>query len=432
MLFRSCTDGRSPSFWPMIAPNFKDTKLRLGTIVNGTATFPVCFEVGVSKIFPTVKSLIQAAGLEYKFRNVVDGYVYLDASLSIGKGSALEPVAAYIVGKNAEISIDRIDGMGELQALLGTGAGAGMTQQSAASIDFGSKGVFKEGLYQAGGLFGTMLATATAKVFADCQDPIVYKVRAIDQDWSQSCGNWVQIVRPGYMPVVSRVKHISQKPGGDMLLEVGQRLRTIQELLKAGEEVQNILSSFYGSHTRNSWSWGLPETNLDSYEAITHQFLLASTDDSVKPSDDKTIGSGEIDPAFPVQVLLNLKIGWFTSSTYSSTVPTDSHGGVGNHGGYGGGQTSARTQDAHNVPQFTGIAGSPSQYIGTGVYVGLAGGHSHGVSAQGYYTGSGGSPAHSHVYYYPSVNSVGDHQHSVGYATGVQVASSGQIGRAHV
>jgi hypothetical protein len=345
------SDGKDPSYHLIIIPYFKDTLVRLGTISLGTTTFSVCFEIGAAKLFPTIKALILAAGLEYSLRYEKDGYAYLDGSVAVGKGSSSEPVATYIEGKNAEITIDQMDGFGKLQALLGQGAGAGITQQCAAAFDTTTLGVWREGIYQAGGLFGTMLSAATVKVFADCQDPIIYNVRAIDQDWSQAVGNYVAIIRNGYQPVYKRIKHISQKPGGDMLLEVGQRLRTLQELLKSGEEVQQILSSFYGSHTKNAWSWSLPETNIDSYEAITHQFLLASTDDSVKAGDDKTIGSGEIDPNFPFMVLLNLKIGWFTSSTYSSTVPTDSHGAVGGHSGYGGGQTSAKQQDAHGVAE---------------------------------------------------------------------------------
>ena len=117
-----------------------------------------------------------------------------------------------------------------------------------------------------------------------------------------------------------------------------------------------LLQSFHDLHIKNAWSWSLPETNIDSYTPISFQFLLASTDDSVKASDDKTIGSGEIDPAFPFMVLLNLKIGWFTSSLLSATTPTQSHSDVGSHASYGGGNTSAKTQDGHNVPSYTAPA----------------------------------------------------------------------------
>jgi hypothetical protein len=416
-----CFDDRSPDYHLIIAPNFKDTLVRLGTISTGTTTFAVCYEVGANAIFPSIKALVLAGGLEWTIRYEKDGHAYLDALGSVGKGTSSEPVAAYIEGKNAEVTINQMDGLGKLQALLGQGAGSGMTQQCSAAIDLATQGVWREGVYRSGGLFGSMLDGATEKVFADCQDPTIYRVRAMDQDWSQAVGNYVAVHRIGHQPIYKRIKHVQQRSAGDMILEVGQRLRTLSELLRAGEEVQNILSSFYGSHTKNAWSWSLPETNIDSYESISHQFLLASTDDSIKPSGDKTIGSGEIDPNFPFMVLLNLKIGWYTSSILSTRTPTTSHSSVGSHGGYGGGQTSSNPMTAHSVPQHTDLA-SGAQY---GVVSGLssmsyAGGHGHSVSLSttSTTTWSGGSPPHTHGYslaYSGSASTVSTHNHSQSY-----------------
>jgi hypothetical protein len=424
-LYIECTDGRSPDYHLILITNFKDTLVRLGTISTGATTFPVCYEIGANVIFPSIKALVLAGGLEWTIRYEKDGHAYLDASAAVGKGSASEPVTAYIEGKNAEITVDQMDGLGKLQALLGQGAGSGMTQQCSVAIDLTTQGVWREGVYRSGGLFGAMLDGATEKVFSDCQDPTIYRVRAMDQDWSQAVGNYVAIHRVGHQPIYKRIKHVQQRPAGDMVLEVGQRLRTLSELLRAGEEVQNILSSFYGSHTKNAWSWSLPETNIDSYESISHQFLLASTDDSIKPSGDKTIGSGEIDPNFPFMVLLHIKVGWYTSSILSSRTPTTSHSNVGSHGGYGGGQTSSNPMTAHSVPQQTGVAGSPSTTIGTGVYTSSGGSHGHSISTTTAYTWGGGSPSHTHGYSLAyAVSSHGGHQHSVGYASTVAVASS--------
>jgi hypothetical protein len=423
------SDSRDPAYHLILIPNFKDTLVRLGTISLGTTTFPVCFEIGASKIFPTIKALILAAGLEWSLRYEKDGYAYLDGTVSVGRGSSSEPVATYIHGKNAEISTGEADGLGKLQALIGQGAGAGMTQQCAAAFDSVTRGTWREAIYQAGGLFGSMLRTATGKVFADYSDATIYNIRTPNQDWSQAVGNWVGVVRDGYQPVIRRIKHIQMRSAGDMLLEVGQRLRTLQELLKSGEEVQQILSSFYGAHTKNAWSWSLPETNIDSFSPTTHQFLLASTDDSIKSSDDKTIGGGEIDPNFPYMVLLNLKIDWYKTDISSVTTPSNSHSDVGSHGGYGGKETSAKTQTAHQVLQQTGVAGNPSTYIGTGVYTDLAGSHTHSQSGYGTTgaTSGGGSPSHAHSYYYISgvaIYASANHQHSMGYASGVSVASN--------
>ena len=420
-LYVWATDDRSPRYHQMIAPNFKDTLLRLGTISLASTTFSVCYEIGETKIWPVIRSLVLAAGLEYSIRYEKDGYAYLDASTAVGQGSESAPVATYIDGDNAEISLDEMDGDGHIQALIGQGAGAGITQQCAAAFDFVTAGTWREAIYQAGGMFGAMLQTATEKVFSDYSDPKIYKVDAPEQDWSQGCGNYVGIIRPGSQPVFKRIKHIAMK-GGRMELEVGQRLRTLQEILKGKEEVQNVLASFYGAHTKNAWSWSLPETNIDSYEAITHSFLLQSTDKS--GSEDDSLGDGEIDPNFPYQVILSLSVDWFKASTYSATQQNDLHSNVGSHGGYGGG-TSAKPMTAHSVNSFTGVAASYQVDAMTTVV--SSGSHSHSVSntANSRTTGRGGSPAHTHYYtdysgY--STGSAGSHSHS-GYYFPVSHAS---------
>ena len=415
-LYVWATDDRSPRYHQMIAPNFKDTLLRLGTISLASTTFSVCYEVGEVKLWPTIKALILAGGLEYSIRYEKDGYAYLDAASTVGQGSSSAPVATYIDGDNAEISLDEMDGDGHIQALIGQGAGAGITQQCAAAFDFTTLGTWREAIYQAGGMFGAMLQTATEKVFSDYSDPKIYKVDAPEQDWAQGCGNYVGIIRPGAQPVFKRIKHIAMK-GGRMELEVGQRLRTLQEILKGKEEVQNVLASFYGAHTKNAWSWSLPETNIDSYEAITHSFLLQSTDKSSGSGEDDSLGDGEIDPNFPFQVILSLSVGWFKSSTYSATQQTDNHSNVGSHGGYGGG-TNAKPMTAHGVNSITDLAATQYTNVLNGTY--SAGSHGHSVSntANSRSTGSGGSPAHTHYYTdYSAYSSSysGDHGHSGAY-----------------
>lgn len=334
------TDSKSPKYHLIIAPNYKDTLVRLGTISTGTTTFAVCYEVGANKILPAVKSLILAGGLEYNIRYGKDGYAYLDGAAAVGRGSASEPTVTYIDGDSAEISLDVLDGYGRLQAMIGQGAGNGITQETAAAIDFTTQGTWREGIYQAGGLFGEMLRAATAKVFEDCQNPTIYNVRAIDQDWSQAVGNWVGVKRPGHMTAYARIKHIQMREAGDMILEVGQRLRTIQELLKAGEEVQRTLSSFYGAHTKNAWSWGIDAQNIDSSTPLTISFDLKSSEEN-----------GEIDPNFPYQVLLSVRLDWYKSSVKSATVSGPTHSAVGSHSGYGGGETSDEEMTAHIVSE---------------------------------------------------------------------------------
>jgi hypothetical protein len=418
------TTNKTPNDWIVLIPNSKDTNVRLGTISMGTTTFNVCFEVGASKIWPTIKTLILAAGLEWSLRYEKDGYAYLDASPIIGKGTASIPITTYVDGTvetpmpdavKCEITQGIIDGAGPLQALVGQGAGSGLTQQCSAAIDLVTKGTWREAIYSAGGLFSSMLKTATEKVFAnDYQDPVIYNVRTADQDWSQSVGNYVQLLTEGYQPIVRRIKHIQMRTAGDMLLECGQRLRTLQELLKSDNDLQRTLQAFYGAHVPTGWSWPIPQENIDSFTGISHEFLLASTDGSTKDPNDKTLGAGEIDPNFPYMVLLNLKIGWYTASIYQATNPNISHGNVGLHGGYGS-STSQALQNAHQVPENTG---RPS----TGVYGAVTlYGHYHPLSFNAAHqhalrtaesselqTGDAGpAPGHWHYYRYPYATQAG-------------------------
>jgi len=344
-LYLWTTDSKSPDYHPIFIPYFKDTMLRLGTLEGGDRTFPVCFEVGETDIFLTLKSLILAGGLEYQIRYGKDDLAYIDGKTIIGKGSETSPTTTYTEGENAEISVDIIDDLGEIQALIGQGAGNGITRQAAAAMgQTTAPGVWREAIFQAPGLYGAMLRTATEKAFQDYADPTIYNIRAIDQDWAQSVGNYVEIRRNRHMPIVRRIKHIQMKPDGSMLLEVGQRLRTIKELLRAGDEIHRKLSSFYGTHNKNAWSWGIDSQNIDSVTPLTISFDLKSSEEN-----------GEIDPNFPYQVLLSVRLDWYKSSVKSATVSGLPHGSVGNHTGYGGGETSDEEMTAHSVPGTTSM-----------------------------------------------------------------------------
>jgi hypothetical protein len=159
---------------------------------------------------------------------------------------------------------------------------------------------------------------------------------------------------------------------------------------------------------------------------------LASTDDSTKSSTDKTIGSGEIDPNFPFMVLLNLKIGWFTSSLLSATTPTYGHSAVGSHSSYGGKSTSAQLMTAHNVPQITAIASGAEYGVVSGLAsMGTAGAHTHnGSLASAWrqcenYKGTK-LDVYSLDWYLSSIASVAGHNHSQSYNQ-VWVSQNGHV-----
>ena len=279
-------------------------------------------------------------------------------------------------------------------------------------------------------LFGSMLQAATSKVFAlDYLDPTIINVRQSFQDWSLAGGDFVEIKRSGYQPAIKRIKHISYRPAGDMQIEVNQRLRTMAELLKGKDDITRLLQSFHDLHNPNAWSWTWQQQNIDSYTPIVQTFLLQSTDSS---TNDPTLGRGEIDPSFPWQAILSVKIDWFNTSLIQTTVPTNSHGDVGSHSSYGGGETSAKTQDAHNVPATTGLPQSASKISvcnATSVSFSGSGTTNTGGSSIYQYTGAGGSPSHSHQYTAPAYHA---HGFSVSFSANLPYIMADPAGHVHV
>ena len=296
-LYVWCTDSASPSNHLILTdPAHKDTLVRLGTIDGGTASFTVAYEISASQILPFIRALLLAKSLEADFRPSKDGYVYLYGTATVGRND--EAVTTFIEGSNAEIKATPLDGDGELQGILGQGAGSGLTQQAAAAVDHNTDGTYREAVESFSGLYGDALQTYAEKVFEEYMDGTVYEVRPLVSDWALSVGDLVGIKRGNHKLINRRIKQISVKSSGEMQIQAGQRLRTIAELLKGKQDAQSILESFYGSHTKNAWSWSIDRQNVDSYTPISLSFDLKDSEEN-----------GEIDTNFPYQVLLSLSIG---------------------------------------------------------------------------------------------------------------------------
>jgi hypothetical protein len=399
-LYLWTTSGATPNNFYILSPNIKDTGLRLGSIEAGTASFTVAFETSATSIDPVLRALITAKGLEIEWAPQKDGTVLLNARTTVGKGSPTEPVTTFIDGgiktplpdvSKAEIVTSPIDGK-NAQCLLAQGSGSGNYQNVAVAFDLSSPGVWIEQVCSLPSLFGSMLQGAVTKIFStDYQEPVIYQIRTSEPDFGLGKGDYIGIIRDGYQPIVRRVKMLGYREVGDFIINAGQRFKTTAELLKGGEDVQRILSSFYNAHVPNGFSWSFPQENIDSFTGISHEFLLASTDGSAKDPQDRTLGSGEIDPAYPFQVLLNLKIGWYTSPTYSATVPTDNHGNVGGHSGYQGEGTSNAGGNPHSVNANQNQPTATAYAINGGTSFCQSSSHAHSLNVSGswYYTSSG-------------------------------------------
>ena len=406
-LYVWCTDSANPSNHLILTdPAHKDTLVRLGTIEGGTASFTVAYEISASKILPFVQALLLANSLEADFRPNKDGYVYLHGTATIGRND--EAVTTFSDGVNASIEATPLDGDGELQCILGQGAGAGLTQQASAATDNSAEGTYKETVNSFSGLYGDALQTYTEKLFSEYQDSTVYEIKPLVPDWALSVGDLISIKRSNHQAISRRIKQISCRSGGDMQIQAGQRLRTIAEILKGKQDAQSILESFYGSHTKNAWSWTIDQQNVDSYTPISFSFDLIDSEDN-----------GEIDTNFPFQVLLSLSIGWYTSSTKSGTVGSTSHSSVGSHSGYGNKTTSAETQEKHSVNASNTTGPSSGlfnfyAYSGDSYYTEYASepGHTYSNSSASRSTGSAEGHTHSYSDYYCSgVWSTGSHRH---------------------
>jgi hypothetical protein len=431
-LYVRCTDGRDPRYWLMSIANYRDTRIRLGNIKDGTTTFEVPYRVKKATYRDAIEPLLNAMGLEMYLEHRPPGpgetlgISYLHAVEMVGRGSASEPVAYYgesALSGGAILVAERSTGQEEFSAVIGAGPGRGYSQITAARANFRRRGHWKETLYTTS-LLGELLERSLDRIWNDQTDARCWEVEDVD-DLARRPGDWVEIRPPKSSPLVKRVKKVVHRSNGTMILEINQRRLDPEDLMRSRAQLIDDMMS-YVSNQVTSWSTSFGPTNVDDSDPGPQIWSGAA-------KFELEIPEGTIDWSFPFRFMLTFTVCPYEDSTESVHAGAHNHGGVtGGHGGYGGQETSAAAQHPHTTNQTTSLtSGLIAQAISDlsteevgdhthSPFVGTAGAHTHGLSAVGELcqTEVTGSLEHSHSYlaYMPTETSTdGDHPHECDY-----------------
>lgn len=404
-LYVWCTDNVDPSYRLMTAPNWRDTRVRLGTIANGSTSFAVPFKFGTESGMDTIIGILWAALLEAQFVPKVDGYVYLNASATIGRGSESSPVSVFSYGARNTTKIKKTVASGQLRvnSIVALGAGSGATQTLKAVSDLSSTKIgqlWRVGIYDAPGCSGAMLSNLASKSLTEHRDNKIYSI-AGQADWALMPGDSIKAIPKNSAPVNTRIKAISYNwPDNTMTIEAGRRQLTLSEALGKKLDLLRTLSSIAQS-IATQWSESF-DGNVDDAHPLSTSFEL--------PTD-------KIDTNFPHRFYVRLNIEAYETDTESVTTAAHNNGGVtGSHSGYGGHNTSAKTQLAHSVPSVTGYSYSSSYLVGSG----SGSTDSRTASVSSYSASTNTISSHSHVYYRAN-SATGGHSHFFYSGTGYAV-----------
>lgn len=411
------TSGVNPMYRLMTVPNWKDTRVRLGAIENGTSSWTVPFKISTDSGMDTIVGILWAKFQEVKWVPNVDGYVYLTSKATIGRGSEAEPVATFKYGEKGiqKIKTTVASGQTRINAVVTLGAGSGTSQLMSAAADMAttvSGQIWREDVFDSTSFYSfDMLTNLAEKLLADRRDNKIRVVKA-KADWDLSSGDYIRLIPKDDMPTVKRIMAVTYNwPENTMEIEAGKRQVTFSDAFKKRLDMLRSLTSTAQS-IATEWSESF-RGNVDDANPLKTTFNLPS---------------GKIDKTFPYKFTIRFTIEPYEVDTSSIETRAHNNGGVtGSHSGYGGTSTSSKTQDAHVVPQFTGPAGNPSTGIGTNVYTNGSGDHYHqftfsysGGAQVDLKSGSGISWGAGSG----STTSNGWHQHGIGYSGIAYVASS--------
>ncbi len=424
-LYVRCTDGRDPKYWVMSIANFKDSRIRRGTIELGSYTFTVPYRIKKTNFRDLIDPLLTALGLEMRLEHrapVADaamGYSYLHAESIVGKGSSSEPLAFYAESSHpggALLVKERTTGGSACNSLIGAGPGSGYSQEVAAKSNYASMGHWKERIYSTS-LLGEMLTSSLEKIWGDQSDSRCWEVKDED-DLTRIPGDWVEVTPERSQPLVKRVKKAVHRSDGTMTLEINQRRLEPEDEMRARSQVVSDLMS-YISNQVTSWSASFGPENVDDNTSAYAEW-------GGEARFTVNLPAGSIDEEFPYEFYLSFTITPYEETTESDDTKSHGHGGsAGSHSGYGGGSTSNNGGDPHAVQQFTSQSGSAALLCASGSHthsIAVNSGHSATFSNTSYPVTDSGGDTHGD-YACSGVWVSGSHSASCGYPTGTATAS---------
>jgi hypothetical protein len=404
-LYVRCPDGRDPRFWICSVANYRDSRIRRGTISLGASSFTVPYRIAAKGNFRSeIEKIILGKGLELELdhragTSTVLGLSYLNGKAIVGRGSLTSPVSEFKSDQVVQFNEDTTGTA--VNAIIGSGPGSGYSQVCVAKSNMMSRGHWRERTYSSS-VLGELLAASLAKIWSDTSDARCW-VAQDEDDLSLAPGDFVGVTPPKSQNLVKRAKKITHKSDHSMTVEINQRVLEPEDYMKAKASLLSDFNTFIGTQ-KTSWSSSFGPTNIDDSTSVNAEF-------SGSAKFTINIPASTIDTEFATKFFLRMDIAAFEADLTTSETPAHNNGGTaGGHTGYGGTATSPKTQSAHQVLQQTG---NPN--IGTYATVSLQAhthlvpgktttGHSHGVSVSGgwYYTQSGGSPSHTHSAWGPT------------------------------
>jgi hypothetical protein len=391
-LYVRCQDGRDPRFWICSVTNYRDTRIRRGTISLGTSSFTVPYRIaGKSNFREIIERLILGKGLERELdhkagTSAVLGLSYLNAKALVGRGSLTAPVSEFKADQVVEFHEESTGTA--VNAIIGSGPGSGYSQVTVAKSNMMSRGHWRERTYSSS-VLGELLTASLAKIWTDTSDARCW-IAQDEDDLSLMPGDYVIVSPPKSQNLVKRAKKVTHKSDGSMTVEINQRILEPEDYMKAKASLLSDFNSFISSQ-KTSWSASFGPTNIDDSENVNAEF-------SGSAKFTVNIPAGTIDTEFATKFFLKMDIAAFEADLTTSETPAHDNGGqTGSHSGYGNKSTSAKTQDAHSVLQLTGAA-----YGGVNNTV-ASWGHIHGfsfsvsITSSGYFAGDCYVSASTHI-----------------------------------
>ena len=418
-LYIRCPDGRDPRYWICSITNYRESRLRRGTISLGTASFAVPYRIAAKGNFRSeIEKILLGKGLEIEFdhragTSSVLGLSYINAKANVGRGSLTAPVSEFKADRVVEFHEESTGTA--VNAIIGSGPGSGYSQVTVAKSNMMSRGHWRERTYSSS-VLGELLTASLAKIWTDTSDARCW-VAQDEDDLSLMPGDFVGVTPPKSQNLVKRVKKIVHKSDETMTVEINQRILEPEDYMKAKAALLSDFNSFIGTQ-KTSWSASFGPTNIDDSTHVNSEF-------SGSAKFTVNIPAGTIDTEFATKFFLRMDIAAFEADlTSSETPPHDNGGSTGSHGGYGG-NTGKKTQDAHQVLQTTGDATGwfvNVNYLATD----LAGAHWHHYTAStegehghvhGHTVTLNAVGAHSHIHGHSvTMNAVADHSHIHGHS----------------
>jgi hypothetical protein len=327
--------AKDPAYSLIGVSNWKDTLIRLGTISLGSSTFTESWRVGNEQAYKHIVKLLQSFGLEYQFRHSADGYTYLDARATVGRGanSTFYPTYNYQTHKIVALRKTTTGGKLPIHVLRGLGQGGGAARKMYSAMSLTGSGPIFEALEEYGSLFSTQLKATIDKRYADLQDVTSWEIEAED-DPAAMPGDYVMIVPDKDGKVIERIKQISESSSGLMKLYVGKRPQDPEDILRAKFDIRDALQRDLESRLSED-SWSGQENVDDAYPC------------NIKINIPSQNWDQELDAKF----LLSVTLGAYEASINSVDTPSTNHGsdGLSTKAGSGGSKLKTTSNESSAV-----------------------------------------------------------------------------------